>query len=53
MVSATQIFLEPNVQTDKQIAAAHFLDLELRVAGAAITPGDGQAFPSIPPHNRF
>ena len=53
IVSATQIFFEPNVQTGKQIAAAHFLDLELRFAGAAITPGDGHAFPSISPHNRF
>ena len=53
MVSATQIFFEPNVQTGKQIAAAHFLDLELRVAAAAIAPGDGQAFPSISPHNCF
>src|SRR6478752_37252 len=53
IVSATQIFFEPNVQTGKQIAAAHFLDLELRFAGAAITPGDGQAFPSISSHNRF
>ncbi len=53
IVSPTETFFEPNVQTGKQIAAAHFLDLELRVAGAAITPGDGQAFPSISTHNSF
>ena len=53
IVSATQIFFEPNVQTGKQIAAAHFLDLELRVAAAAITPGDGQTFPGISPHRRL
>src|SRR4029077_2158518 len=49
----TQIFFEPNVQTGKQIAAAHFLDLELRAAAAATTPSDGQSFPSISPHNAF
>jgi hypothetical protein len=47
------MLFEPDVQTDNEIPAAHFLDLELRVAAAAITPSDGQAFPSTCAHNRL
>ena len=35
-----EVFFEPNIQADKEVAAAHFLDLELCGAGAAVAPGD-------------
>ena len=41
IIPAREIFLQPDIEADEQIAAAHFLDLEFRLAGAAVAPSDG------------
>src|SRR3954468_13286197 len=46
VIAAAEIFLEPDVEADKEITAAHFLDFQLGLAGAAIAPGDGDHRPT-------
>ena len=41
IIPAREILLQPDIEADEQIAAAHFLDLEFRLASAAVAPGDG------------
>ena len=41
IIAARKIFFQPDIKADEQIAAAHFLDLEFRLTGAAVAPGDG------------
>ena len=53
VISAAKILFQPNVKTDKQITAAHFLYFELSLAGAPVAPGDGNDSPTITPHDRF
>ena len=36
-----EVFFEPDIEADEDVAAAHFLDFELGGAGAAVAPGDG------------
>lgn len=40
IISSGKIFFQPDVKANKEIPAAHFLDLELGDAGATIAPGD-------------
>jgi hypothetical protein len=40
VVSTAKILFQPNVKTDKQITAAHFLYFELGLAGVPVAPGD-------------
>ena len=41
IVPPAEIFLQPKVQDDKEVAASHFPDLQLGDSVAAIAPGDG------------
>lgn len=41
VIAARKIFFQPDIKADEQIAAAHFLDLEFRLASAAVAPSDG------------
>ena len=41
IIPAREIFLQPDIEADEQIATAHFIDLEFRLTGAAVAPGDG------------
>ena len=41
IIPAREIFLQPDIEADEKIAAAHFLDLEFRLTGAPVAPGDG------------
>ena len=38
VMTTTQKFLQPDVQTDEKISAAHLVDFELGFAGSAVTP---------------
>jgi hypothetical protein len=38
-----EVFFEPDIEADEDVAAAHFLDFELGGAGAAVAPGGGAA----------
>gem|GEM_PF-6111620 len=40
VVAAAEVVLEEHVEHDEQVAAAHLLELELRLAGGAVAPGD-------------
>ena len=41
VIPAREIFVQPDLETDEQRAAAHLLDLQLRLTSAAVAPGDG------------
>ena len=53
VIAAAEIFLQPNVEADEQVAAAHLPDLQLGLARAAVAPGDGDDGPGEPAHDRF
>ena len=42
IVTSAEIFLEPEVENDKEVAATHFPDLQFRNSVAAVPPGDGE-----------
>src|SRR4029077_2086559 len=41
IVAAAEDFLEPDVEHDEEVAAAHLFHLQLRLAGGAVGPGGG------------
>ncbi len=41
IIPTREIFFQPNIEADEEVAAAHFLDFELGGAGAAVPPSDG------------
>ena len=41
IVPPAEIFLQPEIENDKEVAASHFSDFQLRDSVAAIAPGDG------------
>ena len=41
VIPSAEIFLQPEIENDKEVAASHFSDLQLRDSVAAIAPGDG------------
>src|SRR5688572_9902558 len=51
IVTPTEILLQPHVGTDKEVATAHLLDLQLRLAVFPVLPGNWHYGPSIAPHN--
>src|SRR4051812_19182179 len=53
VISTAEILLQPNVKADKQIAAAHFLDLQFRSAAAPVPPGNRNRRPTVAAHNRL
>ena len=53
IIPAREIFFQPDIEADEQIAAAHFFDLEFRLTGAAVAPGDGDDGEGKTSHNGF
>jgi hypothetical protein len=45
VITTTEEFFQPDVQTDEEITAAHLLNAELWRTEVAITPGDGNNGP--------
>lgn len=41
VIPAREIFFQPHIEADEEIAAAHFCDLKFGDAGAAVAPSDG------------
>jgi hypothetical protein len=41
VIPSGEIFFQPHIEADEEIAAAHFLDFEFGGAGAAVAPSDG------------
>jgi hypothetical protein len=41
IIPSAEIFFQPEIENDKEVAASHFPDLQLRDSVAAIAPGDG------------
>ena len=41
IIAAGEVFFEPDIEADEEVAAAHFLDFEFGGAGAAVAPSDG------------
>src|SRR5476651_2218540 len=53
IIAATEVFLEPDVEHDEKVTAAHFLDLELGHARAPVSPADWNHDPVKAPHDGF
>jgi hypothetical protein len=53
IVSPGEVFLEPDVEADEEVAAAHFLDFELGDSVAAVAPGDGDGGVGVAAHDGF
>ncbi len=53
VIPAAEMLFQPNIEANEQVTTAHLLDLELRFAGAAITPRYGYARPFVASNNRF
>src|SRR6266567_8968894 len=47
VVPTTEIFLQPQVEADEQVAAAHFLDFQFGYASSAVAPGNRHDGPGI------
>src|ERR1035441_7517261 len=50
-VPTAEVLLQPAIEGDEQIAAAHLPDLEFRFAGASVAPGDWHYRPGISAHD--
>ena len=53
VIAAAEVLLQPHVEADEEVAAAHLFEGEFGNAGAAIPPGYRHDSPTISPHNRF
>ena len=53
IVPPAEIFLEPEVENDKEVAASHFPDLQFRNSVAAIAPGDGDNRKGVAANDSF
>src|SRR5215471_5067497 len=53
VVAPAEILLQPTIERDEQIPAAHLLNFELRDAIAAVAPGDGDHGPRIAADDGF
>src|SRR5262249_37595771 len=51
VISTTEIFFEPAIQSDKEIPAAHFLDLQFRKSSTPVPPSDWCHRPGVPAHD--
>ncbi len=52
IISTREIFFQPDIEADEEIAA-HFFDLEFRFTGAAVAPGDGDDGEGNTSHDGF
>ena len=53
VVAPREIFFEPDVEADEEVAAAHFFDLELGGPVAAVAPGDRDDGKTVSAHDGF
>ena len=53
IVTSAEIFFEPEVENDKEVAAAHLPYLQFRDAVTAIAPGDGHNSKGVAANNSF
>ena len=53
VVPTREIFFQPDIEADEEVATAHFLDLELGGAGAAVAPSDGDGGKTEPTDDGF
>src|ERR1700753_1013390 len=51
VIAAAEIFLQPDIQANEQIPAAHFLDLQFGFACPAVAPGNRYRCPGIATDN--
>jgi hypothetical protein len=53
IITASEVFLQPQIQTDKHVTAAHFLDLQFGFPRPAAAPGDWDRDPRVTADNGF
>ena len=53
IIAPTEVFFEPDVRDDKEVAASHFSDFEFCDSGASISPGDGGGCPGVAADDRL
>src|ERR1700740_1816235 len=47
VIAAAKILFQPDIQTDEEIAAAHFFNGKFRISNASVSPGDRHDRPAI------
>ena len=53
IITASEVFLQPQIQTDKHVTAAHFLNLQFRYSRAPAAPGDWDRGPRVTADDSF
>ena len=53
IIAAAEKFLQPYIQTNEQVTASHFPDLELCFSCSSVAPRNWNDRPGIASHNRF
>jgi len=53
IVTSAEIFFEPEVENDKEVATPHFSNLQFRDSVAAVPPGDGNDRKGVAANNSF
>src|SRR3954470_14020088 len=53
IIPGAEIFLQPDVETDEEISAAHFLDFQFSRAAPPVPPGNRHRRPTVAAHDRL
>ena len=53
VITSAEVLLQPDIEADKKIAAAHLLNFQLRGSGPPVAPGDGERGPTKAPYDRL
>ena len=53
IIPTAEILLEPYVEADEEVAAAHLFNLQLRRARAPVTPGNRDRCPRVTADDRL
>ncbi len=53
VITAAQVFLQPQIEANEEVPATHLLDLQLGHTRSAVAPGYGNRGPRISADDRF
>lgn len=53
VIAPREIFFQPNIEADEEVARAHLVDFEFGDSGPAVAPGDGDGGEAVSPHDRL
>jgi len=53
IIAASEVFLQPQIRTEKHVTTAHFLNLQFRYPRAPAAPGDWDRGPRVTADDGF